>query len=122
MPDLERYVIARRLIISQQHLASEDGSTLVMSSCDLSDADKAKCGNDLAPINPTPIMIQAVLGDGLTLQSTATTIFDNDGAGDTGWWKRLRLSNLQTIRTSCFSAGGATRQTATRSITQRQVH
>lgn len=42
------------------------------------------CSNAVAPYVPTPIMLQAVMGDGVTLQGGSTQILDNDGAGDTG--------------------------------------
>lgn len=42
------------------------------------------CGNTVAPIVPTPIQLQAVADDGLTLQGSPITLLNNDGAADQG--------------------------------------
>ena len=38
----------------------------------------------MAPIVPTPLRVQRLAGDGVTLQGSATTILDNEGASDQG--------------------------------------
>lgn len=42
------------------------------------------CGNDVAPFVPTPINLQAVAADGVTLQGGPMTLLDNEGLTDDG--------------------------------------
>ncbi|KAL1304488.1 hypothetical protein AAFC00_003478 [Neodothiora populina] len=42
------------------------------------------CGNTIAPIQATPLVLQPVASDGYTLQGTATTLLDNIGVSDDG--------------------------------------
>lgn len=42
------------------------------------------CGNTVSPIIPTPIMLQPVAADGVTLQGNALTLLNNNGGGDSG--------------------------------------
>ncbi|KAL9058258.1 MAG: hypothetical protein Q9162_001857 [Coniocarpon cinnabarinum] len=42
------------------------------------------CGNSVNPIVPTPILMQAVAGDGVTPQGDPVQLFDNAGASDDG--------------------------------------
>jgi len=42
------------------------------------------CGNTVAPIVPTPIMLQKVAADGLTLIGPPVQILDNNGVSDDG--------------------------------------
>ncbi len=42
------------------------------------------CGNSVAPIVPTPIMLQAVAADGVTLQGGPVELLDNAGVSDDG--------------------------------------
>jgi len=42
------------------------------------------CGNTVAPIVPTPILLQAVAADGVTPQGTTYTLLDNNGVSDDG--------------------------------------
>lgn len=43
-----------------------------------------QCGNGGPDFVTTPIMIQNVASDGITLQGSATKILDNNGASDGG--------------------------------------
>ena len=42
------------------------------------------CGNTVAPIVPTPILLQAVASNGYTLIGAPTTLLDNNGLSDSG--------------------------------------
>lgn len=42
------------------------------------------CGNTVDPIVPTPLMLQAVAADGVTLQGAPTQMLDNRGVSDDG--------------------------------------
>ncbi|KXL50788.1 MAG: glycoside hydrolase family 43 protein [Acidomyces sp. 'richmondensis'] len=42
------------------------------------------CGNDVAPYVETPLMLQQVSGDGLTLQGQPYKLLDHNGASDQG--------------------------------------
>jgi hypothetical protein len=42
------------------------------------------CGNTVAPIVPTPILLQAVAADGHTLIGAPVTLLDNNGISDSG--------------------------------------
>ena len=42
------------------------------------------CGNTVPPIVPTPIILQAIAADGVTLQGDPITLLDNDGLPDDG--------------------------------------
>lgn len=42
------------------------------------------CGNSVTPISPTPLILQPVAADGVTLTGTATTLLQNNGVADEG--------------------------------------
>ncbi|KAJ9628489.1 hypothetical protein H2203_002388 [Taxawa tesnikishii (nom. ined.)] len=42
------------------------------------------CGNTVSPIVGTPILLQPVASDGVTLQGSTTTLLNNNGASDDG--------------------------------------
>ncbi|KAF2235082.1 glycoside hydrolase family 43 protein [Viridothelium virens] len=47
-------------------------------------AGYGNCGNTVSPIVPTPIVLQAVAADGVTIQGSAVTILNNNGLSDNG--------------------------------------
>ena len=55
-----------------------------MQGNSIGNGDPNKCGNTIAPIVPTPIMMQAVEGDGITPQGNPVQILDNNGVSDDG--------------------------------------
>ncbi|KAK6428258.1 hypothetical protein LTR95_015600 [Oleoguttula sp. CCFEE 5521] len=61
------------------------------------------CGNTVAPIVPTPIKVQALANDGITLQGSATTILDNLGASEEGIIEAPSLTHVNGIWILYFS-------------------
>ena len=56
---------------------------------------------------PTPIILQPLANDGVTLQGSATTIFDNNGAADQGIVEAPALVKSGSTFVLFFSKGQA---------------
>ncbi|KAK5133155.1 hypothetical protein LTR08_008090 [Meristemomyces frigidus] len=63
------------------------------------------CGNDVAPYVGTPIILQPVTANGYTFDGTATTILDNNGAGDEGIVEAPSLVQSGSTYILFFSSG-----------------
>ena len=63
------------------------------------------CGNTVAPIAPTPLMVQAVAADGFTLQGAAIQLLDNSGASDDGIVEAPDLTKIGDTYFLFFSSG-----------------
>lgn len=64
------------------------------------------CGNTVAPIQPTPLILQPVSADGLTPQGTSTTLLDNAGASDDGITEAPSLVKAPSGRYFLFFSSG----------------
>lgn len=79
------------------------------------------CGNTVAPIVSTPIMLQAVAADGVTLQGNPVQLLDNNGAADSGITEApslVRSSSGEYVlffSTGCYSGTNYDTQLATAS-------
>ncbi|KAK5112229.1 hypothetical protein LTR62_004390 [Meristemomyces frigidus] len=76
------------------------------------------CGGNVAPYVPTPLMLQAVAADGLTLQGASTILLDNAGASDQGIVEAPALTKVGPtyilfFSSNCFAAGQYTLSYAT---------
>ncbi|KAK5166093.1 uncharacterized protein LTR77_008354 [Saxophila tyrrhenica] len=63
------------------------------------------CGNTKAPIVRTPLVLQPVARDGITLQSRATVLLDNNGAADQGVIEAPSLTKSGNTWILYFSSG-----------------
>ncbi|KAF2764357.1 Arabinanase/levansucrase/invertase [Teratosphaeria nubilosa] len=63
------------------------------------------CGNDVSPYVATPLILQPVASDGVTLQGTATTLLNNDGASDQGIVEAPSLVKSGSTYILFFSSG-----------------
>ena len=76
------------------------------------------CGNEVDPIVPTPILIQAVAGDGFTPQGDPVQILDNNGAADEGNTEAPSLvkvgdTYMLFFSSNCYNGGKYTLNYAT---------
>lgn len=93
---------------------------LVGSACDGGPRHRADILAPVAPIVPTPIKVQALAKDGVTLQGSPTTILNNDGAADQGVVEAPSLAHMGNtwvlfFSNSCFTTNGYTVSYATAS-------
>ncbi|KAK5741159.1 hypothetical protein LTR17_004099 [Elasticomyces elasticus] len=63
------------------------------------------CNNDVAPYVPTPLILQPVGSDGVTLQGSATTILNHNGASDQGNLEAPSLTKVGSTYVLFFSSG-----------------
>jgi beta-xylosidase len=77
------------------------------------------CGNTVAPIVGTPLMLQPVAADGHTFTGNAVAILDNDGAADQGILEAPVLTRSRGgiyflfFSSGCFASSGYTVSYAT---------
>ena len=63
------------------------------------------CGNTVDPIVATPLMLQPLASDGITLQGSATQLLDNNGAADDGILEAPALAQNDGTYFLFFSSG-----------------
>ncbi|KAK3638140.1 hypothetical protein LTR22_017952 [Elasticomyces elasticus] len=63
------------------------------------------CNNDVAPYVPTPLILQPVGSDGVTLQGSATTILNHNGASDQGNLEAPSFTKVGSTYVLFFSSG-----------------
>ncbi|KAI5246613.1 Arabinanase/levansucrase/invertase [Aureobasidium subglaciale] len=77
------------------------------------------CGNTVAPIVGTPLMLQPVAADGYTFTGNAVALLDNDGAADQGILEAPVLTRSRAgvyflfFSSGCFATSGYTVSYAT---------
>ena len=71
------------------------------------------CDNTDSPVVPTPLMLQAVASDGVTLQGNPTTLLNNNGASDGGGIEAPALIKAGSVYFLFFSSGCFTQSTYT---------
>lgn len=94
--------------------------TLVSPAVTASEKQKPNQRAPVAPIVATPIKVQALAKDGVTLQGSPTTILNNNGAADQGIVEAPSLAHIGNtwvlfFSNSCFTTNGYTVSYATAS-------
>lgn len=106
--------------IDASHFHDKDGSRYIVYKVDGdSIGHGGTCGNTVAPIVPTPLILQQVGSDGVTFEGDPITLLDNLGAADQGVIEAPVISRSPSgtyflfFSSGCFTGSGYTVSYAT---------